>query len=83
MSIQELEEIIYGGNTSNEKLSRILSYDYSKSGSKSYVTERLLMRDPSPGLSAAEAFNRVILHSGLVRDFILKHKSNNHGVNKS
>jgi hypothetical protein len=40
---------------SNEKLSKILSYDYSKFGSKSYVTEQLLMRDLAE-LSAAEAF---------------------------
>lgn len=73
--MEEIEYAITHPTDINHRIDKILDIDYTPSDvyeGKSLVTGPfLLYRDPAPGtISAVQAFNRVLLNSGVVRDYV-------------
>lgn len=84
ISIEDIEAAIFEGQSS-QKILDLLSKDYSGNDDNdvSFVTGKLLFRDPGIGRSAVQEFNRALLNSGIVREFIKeshdKHQTNPQG----
>ena len=83
ISVEDIEAAIFEGQSS-PKILELLSIDYSSHDDNdlSFVTGKLLLRDPGIGRTAVQEFNRALLNSGVVREFIQEYH-NKHEVNPS